>query len=220
MTAAHLRESLTRLDAEWRHLVDSRPPQPYAWRRDCPAFASASGLGDVLAAIAAAPDAALLHLLEQHAAGDPLAGRVVLQAMVGKLVRMALVDPVACLDDYLAAAWLRIATYPTATRRSSVAANLALDTLKAVKREQRRPDATPPPTPREPDAATVLGVAADLGLIDDTAAATLAAVYLDGCSGADAARRLGTSPGAVRVRCHRAVATLRDHAAELAMAAG
>lgn len=218
MTSDHLRETLASLDAEWRHLVESDPPQPRAWRRDCPAFAGASGLAGVVSAIAADPDRALLHLLEVHAGGDALAGRVVLQAVLGKLVLLARTDPAASLDDYLAAAWERIATYPT-SRRTSVAANLVLDALKAVKREQRRPAATPPVAPREPDAASILWVASDLGLIDPTAVATLEAVYLDGCSGVDAARRLGTTPGAVRVRCHRAVRALRSHAAELATAA-
>lgn len=217
MTSDHLRETLASLDAEWRHLVDSGPSEPYAWRRDCPAFAGASGLAGALAAVSADPDAALLHLLEARATGDTVAGRTVLQAVLGKLVRMALVDPVAPLDDYLAAAWERIATYPTAARRRRVAANLTLDTLKAVKREQGR-QATAPSVVPEPDAASYLAAATELGLIDATLAATLAAVYLDGCSGVEAAHRLGTTPGAVRVRCHRAVGTLRAHAGELARA--
>lgn len=220
MTSDHLPQTLARLDAEWRHLLDTPWPEPLAWRRDCGAFATASDLAGVLPAIAAAPDAALHHLLVAHAGGDALAGRVVLRAVLGKLVRMATVDPLASLDDYLAAAWERIAHYPTATRPTSVAANLVLDTLKAVKREQRRPAIAPPVAPREPDAATILAAATALGLLDDTAAATVRAVYLDGLSGADAAAHLGVSPAAVRVRCHRAVRVLRSHAAELAGLAG
>lgn len=216
MTSTHLPETLASLDAEWRHLVDAHPHAPYAWRRDCAAFASASGLVEALAAIRTDPDAALHHLLIAHAGGDALAGRVVLQAVLPKLVRMALVDAAASLDDYLAAAWERIANYPTDARRTSVAANLALDTLKTVKREQRRPAIQPALPPRGPDVAAILAHATRLGWLDDDAAATLGAVYLDGRSGADAARHLGTSPGAVRVRCHRAVTVLREHAAELA----
>ena len=200
MTRHHLQQTLHRLDAEWLRLLED------------PAVASAH------AAIRHDPDAALLRQLAAQRAGDQVAGRIVLQALLGKMVRLALSDADASLDDYLAAAWERIATYPLTSRRSSVAANLALDTLKAVKREQRRPAPAPLVTPRGPDAASILDTAARLGLIDEAAVSTLTTVYLEGCSGSDAARRLGTTPGAVRVRCHRAVRTLREHAAELALA--
>lgn len=232
MTRHHLRGTLANLDAEWHHLVDSNPLEPLAWRRDCPAFAAASGLAGALAAIADDPDTALLHLLAAHAAGDLVAGRVVLQALLGKLVRMALVDEVACLDDYLAAAWERIATYPLIARPHRVAANLTLDTLKAVKREQRTPALAAADVGAgrnsgmraeqsgSRDAGVVLRAALDAGVLDAAAAAALAVVYLEGRSGSDAAGRLGSTPGAVRVRCHRAVRALREHAAELAMAIG
>ena len=223
MTRHHLQETLHRLDAEWRRLIeDPRVEHDFA-------------------SIPHDPDAALWRLLAAQQAGDTLAGRIVLQALLGKLVRFALSDADASLDDYLAAAWERIATYPLTTRRSSVAANLPLETHKAVYREQRGPRPTPPGNPpaaglpagpravgrpppppldppRAPPAASILGTAARLGLIDDAALSTLHAVYVDGCSGSDAARRLGTPRGAVRVRCHRAVRTRRAHAAELAAA--
>lgn len=216
MTATHLRETLARLDAEWHHLLDTHPHVPLSWRRDCAAFAAASGLGEVLIVVRADPDAALGHLVRARAGGDDLSGRVVLQAILGKLVRMALVDPAASLDDYLAAAWERIVTYPVDARPTRIAANLVLDTLKAVKREYRRPVATPLVAPPQPDAATVLRWATEAGWLDADAVATLGAVYLEGRPGADVARSLGTSPGALRVRCHRAVQVLREHAVELA----
>ena len=139
MTRHHLQETLHRLDAEWRRLIeDPRVEHDFA-------------------SIPHDPDAALWRLLAAQQAGDTLAGRIVLQALLGKLVRFALSDADASLDDYLAAAWERIATYPLTTRRSSVAANLALDTLKAVKREQRRaapPPPGPPPAGRPPRPAS------------------------------------------------------------------
>ena len=44
--------------------------------------------------------------------GDQLAGRVVLQALIGRMVRMAQRDPRAGIDDYLARLWCVINSYP------------------------------------------------------------------------------------------------------------
>jgi len=90
-------------------------------------------------AVRADPDAALLALLVLHRQGDAAAGRVVLQAMLGKLVRMAAPDPHATFGDFLGALWERIATYPIERRPRRVAANLALDTLKALRSGTWRP---------------------------------------------------------------------------------
>ncbi len=203
MTSDRLAATLAALDADWADVQVRHPERRPAER---------------LAEVAGDPDAALWVLLAEHAAGDPVAGQVVLRAMLGKLVRLAACDPVARLDDYLAAAWERIATYPLA-RRHRVAANLALDTLKAVKREQRSGRACVAVDPGPGMGAdAVLAVAAQLGLLEEGARRVLEAVYVEGCSGPDAARRLGTTPGAVRVRCHRAVARLRDNREELMLA--
>jgi DNA-directed RNA polymerase specialized sigma24 family protein len=56
-------------------------------------------------------------------------------------------------------------------------------------------------------------------LIDDSDAALLRGVYADGMTGDQAARRLHTSAGVVRVRCSKAVRRLAAHAVELANAA-
>lgn len=203
MTSDRLAATLAALDADWAD-VQARYPELRPTER--------------LAQVAGDPDAALWILLAEHAAGDPVAGQVVLRAMVGKLVRLAVCDPNARLDDYLAAAWERIATYPL-VRRHRVAANLALDTLKAVKREQRwGPTCVPADPGPAVGADAVLAAATQLGLLEDGARRALEVVYVEGCSGPDAARRLGTTPGAVRVRCHRAVARLRDNAEKLMLA--
>jgi hypothetical protein len=90
-----------------------------------------------------ARDEVLLALLELSRDGDQLAGRTVLQAMLGKAVRVAACavnrpdvrgDQEEALACAVSSLWLVIATYPIARRRSRVAANLALDTVALVQR--------------------------------------------------------------------------------------
>ena len=88
-------------------------------------------------------DQILVGLLERAQDGDRLAGRVVLQAMLPAAVRIAqaitsrpdvLGDQDEAFALVLAALWQVIATYPVASRRAKVPANLYLDTLALVRR--------------------------------------------------------------------------------------
>jgi hypothetical protein len=90
-----------------------------------------------------ARDAILLGLLERAQDGDGLAGRVVLQAMLPAVVRLARQvtgrpdvsgDQDEAFALVLAALWQTIATYPVARRPAKVPANLYLDTLAIVRR--------------------------------------------------------------------------------------
>ena len=229
---------LGRMDVEWAALQQDAHASDACrrWSARAPALTGCASPGDVLDRVAAQPDEVLGHLLAEGAAGDPLAGRVVLQALLPKVVRMAAVDPAAEVDDYLTALWCEIAVYPLARRPTSVAANLALDTLKAVRRE-RRPHLDVVTSPHVvllaadrrpgqvvgvsspsvgPGAAEVLTLARQHRLVDPATGELLRSVYADGLSGASAGRRHGLSPGAVRARCSRAVKVLADHAALLA----
>lgn len=166
-----------RLNDEWDRLrADGRPDVVARWAAAEPALADCHDLADVEAAVtaAAAPavqaaqgrrpaqgaDAVLIALLRLAHGGDPLAGRTVLQLMLGKAIRIAAGhagrDSRECLEHAaVAALWTVIATYPTDRRPTKVAANLAMDTLGAVSRElaHRRTE-----TPAEPDVlASVLG---------------------------------------------------------------
>ncbi|WP_116950051.1 hypothetical protein [Jiangella endophytica] len=172
-------------------------------------------------------DAVLIALLRLAHGGDPLAGRTVLQLMLGKAIRIAAGHAGRDSRDSLehaaiAALWTVIATYPTERRPTKVAANLAMDTLGVVSRElaHRRTE-----TPAEPDVlASVLGTdpgrAADVdlaellawavgsGTISAADASLLIDIYapapgLDG--GAAAAERAGISWAAARQRASRAV---------------
>jgi hypothetical protein len=225
---------LRRMDVEWAALQEDERAAAGCrrWASGAEALAGCASPAEVVARVGAAPDAVLGHLLGEAAAGDRLAGRVVLQALLPKVVRMASVDRGAEVDDYLTAMWCEIAAYPLARRPSSVAANLALDTLKAVRRERhpaadlatpphlvvvaadRRPARLVGPSPygAGPSVAHVLARARRHLLVDPAVSDLLQSVYADGLSGESAARRHDLSPGAVRQRCSRALRVLAHHA--------
>ena len=227
------------LNREWAALVDSH-------NGAVPDWAAVAGLGDlasVLAAARAGDDAVLRALLAAAQDGSVLAGRTVVQALLGRLVRMARRDRTAVVDDYVSALWCVLARYPLSSRPVRIAANLALDTLKVVHHDRqwmgRRAvavwlagedlepllDRVPgcsgddPALLPEPGASAVIGAGRRLRLIDEPTSRLLHAVYIDGLSGVEAAARLGTTPGSLRVRCSRAVHRLADHAGALAEAA-
>jgi hypothetical protein len=109
-------------------------------------LAGAGSLDEVLAVIATQPatrDQVLLVLLERAQSGEQLAGRAVLQAMLGRAVRVSATvaqrldvrgDQEEALACAVAALWQVIATYPVRSRRARVAANLAMDTVAVAQR--------------------------------------------------------------------------------------
>ncbi|MDO5535299.1 MAG: hypothetical protein Q4F65_11685 [Propionibacteriaceae bacterium] len=216
MTRSGLSSTLSRLNAEWEALQHTPAPEDPA-ARTC---------GEVLTAIRPNPDEELLALLERQGAGSQQAGRIVVQALLPKLVLMAVRDPDADLDDYLGALWITLATYPLARRPRRVAANLVLDTLKAVK--GTRPRAVPMGEVVVPaggaaavldplaEASAVLDAGVRLGLIDDLTCWTLRTVYVAGRSSRAASEVLGVSPESVRWRCSKGVRALRAAADALA----
>lgn len=224
MTRDGLTATLSTLDAEWDSL--SRRPVPVGWEQEDPVLGSSPDVGGVRAVVRRHPDAVLLALLRLHRAGDSWAGRVVVQLMLPKLVLMAVRHPRATLDDHLAALWECLCTYPIGRRPTKVAANLALDTLKAVATPPGRPrlalvpcpadlpDPAPPPG-TDPDGPAVLAAASRLGLIDPLTQRTLECVYVQGRTSREAAAELGTTPDLVRWRCSKGVRALRARAAQL-----
>lgn len=216
------------LNADWRQLVESQ----------------GAGLQTRVGRASQGCDETLHELLRAAQLGDVLAARTVLQSLLGRLVQMAARDPRSPVDDYVAAAWCVLARYPLAARPVRIAANLALDTLKAVRRESdgwsrgggslpwlaggeleplaeqeaRRRDLDHGAAARL-DAVRVIEAGRRLRLLDEPAGRLLEQVYVRGLSGAEAARRHGSTAGSVRVRCSRAVQVLAAHAVELAEAA-
>jgi hypothetical protein len=235
---------LEALDREWCELVLCHPTAAARWACQHEVLAPCRSLDDVLSFSKLNSDAVLAALLAEVSTGDQLAGRVVLQALLGRMVRMAQRDPRSSLDDYLARLWCVINSYPLSRRPVRIAANLSLDTLKAVSQDQRwlrRGDVLLLPsteslelllepaaldgssrdslTPVDVEVRQVLESGSSLQLIDDLEVSLLHSVYADGMSSGRAARRLHTTSGTVRVRCSKAVRRLAAHAVELTDAA-
>ena len=232
------------LDREWQELDQRHPGTVTRWAGRHDVLAAYRSFDDVLSVAKLYSDPVLGALLIEVSLGDQLAGRVVLQALIGRMVRMAQRDPRASIDDYLARLWSAIGSYPLERRRARIAANLSLDTLKAVCRERRwmgrgevtlRPSSEsleeqlPPaglggsrygsPQPVDVEVRRVLEAGARLGLIDDSALALLRTVYVDGMTSIEAGLRFNTSAGMVRARCSKVVRELATHSVELAEAA-
>ena len=224
------------LNDEWHHLVSGNRELVQSWGEHEATLEGCRDAADVLARSQHQPDEVLGFLIALDHKGIGLAGRIVLQAMLGKMVVMACRDPRAGVDDYVTQLWCRLRTYPLAERPHRIAANLALDTLKAVHAERGgRASATgrrtvplvpldlagyePPPAPVDLSAVRVLRAANELGLIDDPTRRLLVAVYAGGWSGKEVADRLQISHATLRFRCSRAVRTLAREAVRLAEAA-
>ncbi len=227
------------LNREWRELERGHRGTAIRWASQHPALAGRESLDDIVQAALRDSDAVLAALLVEVASRrDQLAARVVLQTLIGRMVRMALRDAWAGVDDYISALWCRIQTYPLGRRPTRIAANLSLDTLQLVSGERRRlrlGQVTPwPPetfrqfgdsSRRSADSAPyvddrdladrILRRGRLLDLIDDPTLALLTGVYLEGLTGEAAARRHHTSAGTIRVRCSRALTHLAAHADQL-----
>lgn len=198
------RDLVNALNEEWHQLGPGHRDVVQSWARGEVALDGCRTAADVLARSQHRPDEVLGVLIALDHEGVGLAGRIVLQAMLGKMVVMACRDPQAGVDDYVTQLWCRVRSYPLAERPHRIAANLALDTLKAVHAERGgRASATgkrvvpcvpldlseaePPSAPVDLSAVRVLRAANELGLIDDPTHRLLVAVYAGGWSGKEVA---------------------------------
>lgn len=119
------------------------------WGRREPVLKGYSTPGEVVDRIDQAPgpekDEILLALIRLAQAGQQMAGRTVLQAMLPKLSRISrqAARPARWDEDVhhitIAEFWERLSDYPVERRPHRVAANLALDTLHGVTEPRRRP---------------------------------------------------------------------------------
>ena len=225
-----------RLNAEWARLcADGATSAVVAsWSADHEALAGRTCLSDIERAITGADrtdaDRMLLALLYLTQNGDELAARTVLQLMLGKAVRIA--NTYAGRDTHenmehvtVAALWSTIATYPTARRPSKVAANLAMDTMRAVSGEfaygrsesPAEPDvladrlAAPDERAEAPpdlELIELLAWAVDHDVVTASDATLIVDIYAPAAGepgGAEAAARHGLRWPAARQRCSRAV---------------
>lgn len=213
--------TLAALNLEWNQLAAASTEMVAEWALIEPALADCRDLDDVLEASRQQPDAVFAALLRLGRNRTPLAHRVILQALLGLLVRLATGRP-DVFEEAVGEAWVLIVEYPLERRPRSIVANLAWALRRWAAQRSRTPVLVSQPLPDlreaepEPDAAATLARAHELGLIDHLTHRTLATVYLAGKSSAQAGRELGMSAQAVRWRCSHALRNLSRQAALLA----
>ncbi|HWL44478.1 MAG TPA: hypothetical protein VNQ73_16175 [Ilumatobacter sp.] len=219
------------LDAEWATLACG-PSARRALIRWSRSHAALGGLVDFAALLDRRRDPmaanGVLAALAALAPDDELAGRVLLQALVPGLVRLAAnagYDDPNALDEMVSLAWERIRTYPT-TRRGSVAANVLWDVRKWYRRHRviEAPRSVPlddveewAVSVEEPvEDAVLAGVAlAELhqarrnGVISDSALALIVRTRLDGEALADLAAEHDVTVHRLAQRRWRAECRLR-----------
>ncbi len=205
--------ALDALNNEWKVLVSGSAGQLAEWTIAEPVLAGADDLAGLLCLIRQHPDEVLAALLRLGSAGHPLAHRVVLQTMLGMVVRLCAGRP-PLLPEAISELWLAIVEYPLDRRQRAIAANLAWTVRRALR---VAPSPAPPPQePGSPDAASVLADARRLGLIDEVTHRTLWTVYVAGLSSQQAADVLGTTAATIRWRCSTALRRLAGRACLLA----
>ena len=227
------RVPLDRLEREWQALQGGPlAARLRAWGHGEPAlsaFASADALIRFLHSRAPGLDKdAVLNGLLARARTDPLAARVVLQALLpglkGLARRMFLeADEAGQLWQLLlASAWERIRTYPLERRPRRIAANLLLDTMRAtldeLARERRRRGELPASalvasaaTPPAGDVETLLARAVAAAAISTGEAELILRTRIDEAPLATVAREFGVSYNVLRVRLQRAERRLLLH---------
>lgn len=238
------------LNAEWDRLNAGLELQPSVdetlgvLRRSGPEpLRTVTSLDDVLTAVSWHADPALLFLLRCSQSGDYIAARAIIQAMLPKLVRIT--DSVRrgrafdqVLAEVVAAMRELIFTYPIARRPHSVAGNLALDTLKAVRlvlgsdlpsdvverlaspaagvELPARLHGLSGPRSVSDELASVLRSAQDQQILAPADVALLWRVACSGETSTAIANNMGLTAEALRKRCSRLKARLRANATELA----
>lgn len=203
---------LRELNTEWELLVGQHDPTLTAWACRQPALAEASGLQDLLVLIRRSPDPTLGALLRLGFEGESLARRVVMQALLGKLVLLSKGRP-EWFDEAVSALWVAIAEYPLHRRPQAIVSNL----LWTLRRELRPPvSVLMPVAPAEQTAEETLHAAMTLRLINDETLRTLWLVYILGLSSDRAGAVLGISAETVRYRCSRDLRRLAGRAPLLA----
>ena len=234
-----------RLDAEWATIDHHHTPVRWA---GIPGLSGCATLGDVHDRLLvidrdqrqpALADAALHGLLTAHIDdGDQLAGRVVLQRMLGRVVTLSqrAYRPKQAgirgtfahvMELAVAALWDAIATFPVHRRDRKIGANLAMETLSRLTKALRVFDAEQTDTTslddvgdvEAPETVTdaglellrVLAWGIDAGVISRDDASLLTRVYCPApgqVGGAAVASELGVSWAAARKRCSRAIGRL------------
>ena len=218
-------DHLERLDREWRLLAAGPLRIELArWARRDPGLARFETPSVLLRFLRSPGDPEakddLLRTLLTLARSEPLAGRVVLQALLPGLKAQAgrrlfgADEREELWELTLAHCWEQIRCYPLERRPRRVAANILLDTLHATlgerKRERRsRHELTDDDAPLVSRTAAVdvegpLRAAVAAGALTGSDAELILLTRIDGRSLAEASTALGVSYNVARVRLQRA----------------
>ena len=235
------------LNKEWARLAEGLELEPDVLslldqaRRRGSFLSSVDDLDDLVAAMHRHGDLPLLFAIEVAQAGSYVAARTIIQTMLPKLARLT--HSVregrtfsSVIPEAIAAMYEVIYRYPRDRRPRSVAANLALDTLKSLRttlgpelpasetlttlmyataaRPNRYVSAADSPAAGSDELAQVLTKAQAQDLISSADAHLLWLVATAG-STSEAAHRIGITPAALRKRYSRACASMRGHASQL-----
>lgn len=214
---------LSELNEEWRRLdhehsvgesgVGESGSLLSEWQRQQPALRGIDRWDDLLGQIRRFPDPTLRALLSLGCCNeDALAYRVILQALLGKVVLLSRGSE-EWFDEAVSTLWVAIADYPLTRRPQAIISNL----LWTLRRELAAPaEVMMPQRAPEPSPEATLRTALELGLIDEQALRTLWLVYILGLSGDRAGGVLGVSAENVRYRCSRTLRKLARQAPLLA----
>jgi len=202
---------VARLNQEW----DNLRWDPAEWVVGAPV------LDVVLAGIPLDPDHQLNELIRACQKGYESAGRVIVQALLPKLILMSHVFPYPPITHLVSALWIRISHYPLQRRPRCVAANLVLDAKKDVLAEYRtkitvcampeRAFAITTESDTVPTADQVLAAARNLGLASPESLTIVEMVYIEGRPKDQVAQAYAMTTEAVRQRCSDTVKRLREN---------
>jgi len=180
-----------RFDTDWEQLADATLAPPLSVTA-----------GEALRRAHQEGDPWLARLIAAAQGGDELAGRCVVQAVLGRIVAMTRRDSRLSVDELAGALWLRILAYPLDRRPRAIVSNLVLDARKDVVAERRPLPVSQPTEPRRHAVAVnMLVEAVRIGVIAAPIAEVMSSVYVLGLSGEAAARRHGVTQTTVRWRC-------------------
>lgn len=223
------------LNREWMDLSASRSDavtdRLTDWAVRCAALAAVSDLGQVLAAVKESPDLVLHFLVGAGQAGDELAVRTVMQAMLGGVLRGCRnLEEQAVALSYL---WEAVVSYPLDRRPQRIASNLKLDTIKHARADGKTDldrefstdpedisslvEATAHRHRFEWTAQNLIEAIRETGAVSPSVIPLLQAVVVAdrGNTGDAVAAALNISPAAGRQRLRHAVTVLREHRREL-----
>jgi len=194
---------VTQLNTEWEEIRWDQAD----WLNPSPT------LDEILTSVRFNPDRVLTNLIRACQVGHHNAGRVIVQALLPKLILMSRTYPYPSVEHLASALWIRISIYPLDRRPTSVAANLVLDAKKDIVTEDREIPVLPSfvTGTDEVTADHVLSIARTLKIATEESLNIVEKVYVEELPRDQVAHLLDMSDVALRQRCSDTVRRLHDH---------